>query len=244
MSDPISTNQIIVAVSAMGLSEQAQFWMNWLVKAAAATVTLFAVIIALFKDSILAKWFPPKLRLELKSRTGERIPIGSAPMTREAEKAFVGLHAQPKPGLFYRLRVSNIRVWPVVTNVQVYLLSIEELNDGSLVESWSGEVPLRWQHQEIYPVARTIGTPINCDLCAAVNDGNFFLYPIVTPNNLRNQRMSPIHLVLSFQARSDQCLSPIIRIKIDWDGEWDAADAEMQKHFQIEDITAKATADV
>jgi hypothetical protein len=92
----------------------------------AALGTVGAVILALFNDKI----FRPHLRLNLLSPVGEKSPVQSG-MAR-----------------YYHLKVSNTRGRRPATNVQVYLLNIEEKDsDGNLQTIWKNEIPLGWRWQ-------------------------------------------------------------------------------------------------
>src|SRR5689334_6855614 len=116
----------------------------------AAIATLLAVLVALYGDKLKSRWFRPGLVLRFRDRRGVfqrtelRLPDSS---TRMAEARY------------YRLCVGNQGRWPIATNVQVFLLQIEEPGAaGAPRVTWAGELPFVWEHQAIYPLARTVGS--------------------------------------------------------------------------------------
>lgn len=209
-----------------------EFWMNWWVNLSVAAGTLAAVLVALFGDWFRARMFSPKLKLQLRNSHGETTVVRTQ---WQDEK---GIHESLDAARYYHVRVINEKRWPSANQVQVHLVRIEEPGaDGLLQVTWSGEMPLQWMHQAIYPLARTIGASAYCDLCSVVKDKFIRLHPIVSPHNLSVERPGPVSLVISLQARGNETESGISRFQILWDGKWADDDQQMMKHFVVKDIT-------
>jgi hypothetical protein len=213
------------------MTEGWQFWLTWIVNLAIAIGTLGAVVVALFGEWIRAKMFAPRLALSLVSPTGERIPVTiTSP----------GGESRSEEGRHYRVRVVNERRWPRATQVRVHLIRLEEPGpDNQLQLKWAGEVPLRWTHQEIVPLERTIGPEATCDLCSVVKDKWVALHPIIMPTNLADLalRRSPVDWTVSLQAKSNEGDSCIIRFRISWDGKWDDGETEMARHLVLRQLS-------
>ncbi|MFZ3091218.1 MAG: hypothetical protein WA240_11425 [Nitrospirota bacterium] len=121
------------------------------------------------------------------------------------------------------------------------MLRVEEPGpDGELKISWSGEIPIQWMHQQIHPLARTIGPAANCDLCSVVKGKWVQLHPLIVPNNLAAVRREPTTMVVSLQARANEGESAITRFQISWDGKWDDGETEMARHLVVRELTNRA----
>jgi hypothetical protein len=201
-----------------------QFWWNWWVQLAVASGTLLAVVAALFGEKLKSWWFSPDLHLELANPNGSKTiqDIQSNPPQR-------------LPSRWYHLRVSNKKKWPLAHGVQVYLTRIEEPGPGDEYEvSWLGEVPLRWMHQEVQPIARVVGPSYPCDFCSITKDDGLSLWPLIQPNNYQwNSLQGRRRMKLHVEARAEERVSKTYVYEILWDGQWEDGDAEMAKHFKI-----------
>lgn len=217
------------------MDADSQFWWNWWVRLAAAIATTLAVLVALFGDWVRSRLFQPKLKLELRNPSGEKTKI------RWNEQTQQGLKEMMAEVRYYHVRVSNQRRWPSATQVQVYLMLVEEPGPDSKPQiTWSGDLPIQWVHQAINPLSRTIGAAYSCDLCSVVKDKYVQLHLLVSPHNLPVQRPGPMQLILSLQARGNEGVSAISRFQIAWDGKWADGDHEMMRHFVVRDITGTA----
>jgi hypothetical protein len=144
------------------MNPDAQFWWSWGVNVAIAVGTIGAVLAALFGDWIRAAIFKPRLTLELASVVGEATTVQLTAPSGES---------RPEKARYHHLRVANRAAWPKASQVQVYLVRIEEPGpDGTLQVKWAGDVPVKWKFQEIYPLQRTIGPETDLDLCSVVKD--------------------------------------------------------------------------
>ena len=148
------------------MSGDNHFWWGWWVNLSAAVATFLAVLVALFGDWTKAYLFSPKLMLELRNPVGVKTTIVLQWQSEEGER-----RQRTEDARYYHVRVSNEARWPSATQVQVYLVRVEEPGpDGELQVTWSGEIPIQWTNQQIYPLARTIGPPADIDLCSVVKD--------------------------------------------------------------------------
>jgi len=62
--------------------------------------------------------------------------------------------------------------------------------------------------------------------------------PLISPFNPNPVRTVACRLALFLQARSTQADSPIYRVEISWDGNWEDGDTEIQRHLTINVIEA------
>jgi hypothetical protein len=192
-----------------------EFWLNWLVQLAVAVGTIGASITALYLAFRQSE--QPRLKLKVLRREGERTRTNSGEDIR-----------------FYHLQVWNERRSSSATRVQVHLLRLEEPGpDGNLQTTWLGDLPFRWRDQEFVPRFQKIGSSKDCDLCSVGRQSGLTLMPLFLPNSLNARRQGRCRLVLSFQARSNQADSEIIRISIAWDGIWEDGDTEMGRHCVV-----------
>ena len=214
------------------MSTGSEFWWNWWVNFGVAVTTLCAVLVALFGDWIRGHLFSPKLELELRSSVGEKTIVSISSKDEDGN-----LRHRTEDVRYYHVNVINKARWPRANQVQVYLLRIEEPGpDDELNITWSGEVPIRWRHQEIYPLARSIGSTIDCDLCSVVKNKLIQLHPLIVPNNLVVARREPTKMVVSLQARANEGESAIQRFQISWDGKWADGESEMLRHFVVKEM--------
>ena len=117
------------------------------------------------------------------------------------------------------------------------LLSLEAAGpDGALQLQWTGDIPLQWRFQQIYPLARTVGPDAVCDLCSVVRGKWLELQLLIVPNNLVVRYREAVEIVVSVQARAHEGVSPIKRLRIRWDGGWSDDDDDMLNHAVIEEI--------
>lgn len=207
------------------MSAECQFWLNWAVNAVTAVATVGAVVVALFFDRMRARFFPPLLNLQIANAKGVKTIVRlTSPDGSERNE----------DGRYYHLRVANERRWSQASQVQVFLVRIEEPGpDEAFNVTWSGDVPIKWRLQEIFPPARDIGPAADCDLCSVVKNKWVQLHPLIQPFNLNTTKREACRFVVTLQARSTEADSPFIRIQIAWDGRWEDGDHEMQRHLTL-----------
>jgi hypothetical protein len=202
-----------------------EFWIRF----AGVIATFLAVLVALFGEVARKKFFAPKLRLRFDDPKGEGTTV------RLTRTDAVIPQQKDLKARFYHLLVTNGRRWSPATQVQVLLLGVEEPRaDGQFTPVWSGDIPVGWKNQEFFPPSRTLGPNSYIDLCSVREDGTFQLYPLFQPNNLRRVWKSErVRLRLSFQARSNESDSNVLRLEINWDGLWEDGAEEMRRHLIV-----------
>ena len=173
-------------------------WFAPIAEAAVAIGTFLAVLVALFGDWFKGRVFRPALEIRLVNNRGvfqqSFVPDANSPTGKRVADC-----------RYYGLRVRNSKRWPIATQAQVYLLRLEEPRaDGSLGTTWAGELPMRWVHQEVNPLARAIGPAAICDLLCVVEDKWISLLPLIEPIGFPMiGRRGPVsNVVATFQARS------------------------------------------
>ncbi len=201
-----------------------QFGWYMLVNVLVALGTIGSVAAALFGNILRARFRPPILRVRLVDAAGEKTTFSNSQTGQYIDDV-----------RYYHLHVTNDnRRWSPATNLDVRLIRVEEPGpDGQLQLTWLGDVPIHCRHQALYPLKQEIGSPIDYDLCSVRKSRVLSLHPIIAPNNLAVQRKGPCQFVASFQVKSTQADSDIVRVQISWDGQWEDGDAEMQKHLKV-----------
>ena len=211
------------------MTPTSEFWMGWIVQVAIAVGTISAVLVALFGGWLRGRLAPPRLMLKLENADGVKTPVSlKAPdgSTRETM------------GRWYHVRVSNERRWSPATQVQVFLLRVEEPDAaGEFKVTWLGEIPIRWRDQEIKPLVRTIGHADDCDLCSVVEEKWLELHPLVIPHALDARRRTSCRLIVTLQARGVEADSNLLRVEIAWDGKWSEDADEMAHHMVVKGIS-------
>jgi hypothetical protein len=97
-------------------------------------------------------------------------------------------------------------------------------------------MPLSWRHQNIQPLFRNFGPDYSCDLCFIVQGKGLFFPILIQPGNFPTHGWkSGAHLRIHIEVRADElCLNQ--QYDIVWDGKWEDADSDMEKHVRIEPI--------
>lgn len=209
------------------MSPTSEFW-GLIVQVLIAVGTIGAVFVALFGGWLRGHLVPPKLVLKLKNTHGSETPVivtGPGGITSETK------------GRWYHVRVSNKRRWSPCTQVQVFLLRVEEPDAASEFKmKWVGEIPIRWRNQEIKPLVQTIGRADDGDLCSVVKEGGLSLQPLFRSFALDAKRDAACQLIVTLQARGVEADSNLLRVKISWDGEWSDDAGEMAHHMVVEEV--------
>lgn len=223
----------LLLVSCVVPSSSDQFWWNWWVSTAVAVATFLAVLAALggplLVEFLRSKWFPPLLRLTLLSDAGQigenRYPLQDGSVRSEARR-------------YYHVQVSNgRRLLSPAEDVQVFLSRVDELGpDGSWQVTWAGEIPMKWQNQQISPLTRTIGHDYPCDLCGVGSEQGLSSELLIFPFTLNALRQQQCNLVVSLQAKGIRADSPICRFEIAWYGKWESGETEMKRHLVIKQL--------
>lgn len=204
-----------------------QFWWNWVVSVAGVAANLLVVLVALFGERFWAWKFPPKLRVKLLEKYGEKT-IG------EGLQSGITVRNDIR---FFHLQVWNERrKWSPAHGVQIFLTRIEEVGpNGKYQIAWTGNVPMRWRDQEFVPVTEIIGAPKDADFFMVIKQNSLLsLMPLIAPNNLVVHRKGACKFVARFQVRSNESDSEDFSAEVAWDGVWEDGDIEMSNHLHVE----------
>ena len=199
----------------------------------AAAATFLAVVVALFSERIKRWLHPPNLEINLKSDSGELTTVSIEGPNKES--------VRPEKARYYHLCIRNSG--STAHNTALYLLSIQlEGAAGEWYEKWTGEVPLRWRHAEIYPLWRDIGaSAVDVDLCALVRKKWLQLTPVILPNGFPNDTpddppgrwRKPVRLIVTVQLKGTDAESAAITFLIDWKGDWAEGNVEILEQLRI-----------
>jgi len=192
--------------------------------------TWVIAIAAIWGEKIRSKIFKPKLQLSLVDKQGlatfQTIP-GNPPKTIDAR--------------YYHLRVTNGLAFPAAQEVQVLLLALDKRGpDDNPQRLFTGPLPMVWTHQQLHPLARTIGhkTEAEADLMF-VREDVLQLTPMLLPNHLAASMQGETHIWVTLVARGLNGESKPLRLRIDWDGLWEKGDAEMARHLKISAVDVR-----
>lgn len=211
------------------METNSESWLSLAIQFAIAIGTIGAVVVALFGGWLRDKLTPPKLMIRLKDARGSKTPVTVTDPKDGGQRE--------TDGRWYHVEVANKSRWSPAKEVQVFLLRVEEPDAAEQDQIiWLGDVPMRWRHQEIRPVAPTIGPTIDCDLCSVIKDKSVQLWPLITPHSLNAQRREPCNFTVTLQARSIETDSNLLRVQIAWNGEWSDDTDEMARNMVVKQL--------
>jgi hypothetical protein len=201
----------------------------WVAEAGVAAQVIIAIA-AIFGERIRAL-LGPQLRLQLANAQGQSQTLA---VTLPGATS-----VQIIAGRYYHVRVTNRAAHPEAREVEVLLTQLDIRGpDGNPQTVFNGAIPLSWQHYDAR--SRTIGraTIANADLFAihaGIGDGRptLFFTPRVQPIDFPAQMIGEQHFWLTLIARGLNGESRPLRLRVDWDGEWDRGDAERAKRLII-----------
>ena len=137
---------------------------------------------------------------------------------------------------YYHLKVSNSRRFSPAHDVRVVLLRVEEPGpNGELQVTWTGDIPIVWRHQAVFPILRTIGSEAYADLCSVRQSKILRIHPLIGPYNLKAQWNRACIMMLTLQAKGTEVDSKPLRVSIAWDGEWEPGETEMRRRLQVDE---------
>jgi hypothetical protein len=210
-----------------------EFWWNWDVQLATAVATFLAVLAALFLDWFRARFFPPSLVLSVVNERGAW-----------CDPSFVQIPGQPTAfqtaSRWYHVRVRNTRRWRSATAIDVYLLDYEIPNPaGQYVSQPIGAVPLTVRNEPVIRTGRVVGPEIEWNLCSVWRENGpggsplLRLHPVFAITNMTVKTHQPFTVRLTLEARSIEVDSNRIRVKINWNGQWDDDETRMANHLRV-----------
>lgn len=208
-----------------------QFW-SLVISGAAAVGTLSAATIALFGHVIRPGIFPPRLSVRLSSTSGVAVDATLTDQTTGATRV--------EKARYHHVTVSNARRWSPATNVQVFLLRVEQLGpDGNFQNAWVGDTPLEWRFPQQNPLTKAVGPEAVCDLCSVIRGKWLRICVSIVAHESMFTRLphnGPIRRRITVQARSIEVDSELVTLDISWDGNWADGDMEMQRHLKVSEI--------
>ncbi len=170
-------------------------------------------------------WWPgPKLTVSLHYPLGELTTL-----------------ADGTPVRYYRLKVTNGRMWSPAHNVRVLLTNIfePEANGSWLDRSLSRPLQLTWRFPEVHERYPFIGPDGVSDLGRIVRGQQFGLTPYVIPNDF-NRFVGPRQSIrVKVMAVADNGKSEPTLVEITWNGNWSDITEEMHRHLVVKEITGR-----
>jgi hypothetical protein len=203
------------------------FWMDWGVQAVVGAGTLLVAGAAVFADAVRAKLV--RLSIAVDSIHGTYQPFVRVIKLGDQ---IVGQSGTSIPARYYRLRVTNGFPRFPGHRTTLWLLKIDRYEADSL-NTWRGEIPLTWQHEDFLPGPRVIGEhPALADLFTISSEGVLTVQVRNPPIGLQQTFKSACELWVTVQARSDESSTDEYRVHIKWDGNWDMTDDRMKVEFK------------
>jgi hypothetical protein len=202
-----------------------QFWTDWVIKALSTAATLLAVFVALFGSWLRNVLWPPQLRISLASRDGMQSTLFF--QNKETNEV------RQIPGFWWHVRLLNETRWNAVSDVYVFLLSIETPDAArNFKPIWVGQAPVTWQNNP-NPQPKKIGHTEQADLCHILKEPlSLNLSPIIF-GQVPSFYDKVTSLRLTLKARGVEADSNELRLKIDWDGQWSDYQAAMSRHLVV-----------
>lgn len=213
-----------------------QFWTNWIVQASVAVGTGGAVYAALFGESFKARWV--RLSVSIENPRGVYTPTRETVQHTNAAGVTLSGGYNVGEARYYQVRVGNKSKRFAAHHVDVWLTRVDQYRDDSTVETWTGEIPMTWQHQGYITGPRTIGSPANVDLVAITvslaHHPVLELQPQIPALNLPRTHEKRCKLRLGIEVRSDEAVLEDVGVWVEWDGKWSAEDDDMEGHVRFE----------
>lgn len=206
--------------------------MKMLIPSIAAAGTWAAVMVALFGDWLRAKLFPLHLDLELVDSSGDLtiqdrnwIDDNKVPQHRRAKARY------------YYVVVRNTGRVRIAHDVQIMLIDLAvEGPDGQPQVVGKGPLPLVWQHQQLYPLLRTVGTAGDeavADFFFVLEEKPLEFVLALVPNNFPNKIDAPLKVWVTLEARAIEGRSKPLRLQIAWNGKWHDGREEMAENLPV-----------
>jgi len=121
----------------------------------------------------------------------------------------------------HRLQVRNHTRYTVANEVQVFISQIESREpSGRIRTTFTGAVPLAWQHEELYPKVRNIGHSTVALVNLLYRHGDTIrLLPMTqqVPINVGDSIRGPLNFWITVMARGLNAESKPMRLEIQWE---------------------------
>lgn len=202
----------------------AQVW-----QALGTFATFLAVFVALFGSRLRHWMIPPQLSIALSSAEGWPGTVYVFdPATNKA--------TYQSSAIWWHVQVANKTREIAVTGVHIFLLSIEAPDASGIFKPvWDGYAALGWRH-EPNPQPKTIGYPVECDLCHILKEPLEVRLSPITKGQVPDRFTGPFKLALTLQARGVEADSRPLRLEISWNGKWSDDKAEMKRHLVVRPV--------
>src|SRR5208282_1172182 len=140
------------------------------------------------------------------------------------------------PAFWYHVQVDNETRWNPVTELYIFLLSIEEKDASGVFRAvWQGRAPLTWRH-EANQQPKKIGYTSECDLCHILQNPRQVRLSPIFKGQLRECYTENFQIAVTLQARGLEAESNSLRIEISWDGNWSADKEELSRHLVVKEV--------
>jgi hypothetical protein len=191
----------------------------------------------LFKEWFQAKFFPPKLVLELVdprlSRQVSAYLVATNPAGQQIRFQTVGR--------WFHVKVHNECRMTPATEVQVYLIEVGIPNAAGQYVSYSpGAIPFVVRHEG--KVQRALGPDLEWDLCNIVREsvpGNapaVALCTLFAPTDVIITPNQPFKMTLTLQAQSKEVDSERLLIELIWNGRFAEDTDELMNNLVIRTV--------
>lgn len=202
-------------------------WANVYASLFGGMATLLACLIALFWPSVQRMYYSNRLQLRLRSNTTFVEDISNTPHR------------------YIHLEVSNNHIQFPVQNVRVLIRRVEYPGRNPPKEDYkTGPIRLLWQFEKVdnTPAVRIVGQMHVCDLASLnTNEKRIKLETAHDVASLERYLSENESMTIHLYAEGDDVTSDLLKVKIEWNGQWDDNDGTMAKHLKITDVTKQST---
>lgn len=131
---------LVAGLCAVGWRFHPEVW-GTIAQWGSAVGTTCAVVVAIWGDALRRFILRPRLELRLDNPTGVEVPTSA----RDAHN----IPMMPILATWLHVNTSNPTRWFSAEDVEVYLLRVEQKQQGKWIEAWVGPSPLSWRHGEL-----------------------------------------------------------------------------------------------
>jgi hypothetical protein len=213
-----------------GIAMTASEIINAIINGFIAVGTIAVAILAIWGDSIRARFVGPKLSLVPHNNLkGEVVPLTNRPRA-----------------IYYHLKVVNARKTVSATNCRVLLNKIWRRIPNGAFQEVKFAVPLTfvWAPAEITPPYITLVKEHHLDFCR-VCEGEHNILPLLLSYTNNFQGLVQANEVVRFwlEIVGDNFVSPNLQIfEVAWNGQWSDNLDIMSQNLQIQEVTDQSPA--
>lgn len=185
--------------------------------------TIFVAIVAIWGDWFRAKLAPPKLEIQPHNIRGRLTYFSNG-----------------KRGIFYHLKVTNLRHWFGIKNCRVMLCQLHRRASDGQFKRVPLPVPQQyiWSPAEFTPVLQTVHREAVFDLGYIEEGGDTFTSRLYSVPNDFEGFVGPNEAVrFSMEVVADKYISEIYQVfEVAWNGKWSEKLDEMENNLTIKEI--------